>query len=276
MKVTTQHTLTTQHKNTCYSRSNTYSPTPLSHHTHPPITHSQTRSLKYLLTLKLTHPLEHLVSHPLSRNTISQIPSLTSFISPHLLSHLTYLHIGLSPLTYLLSPISPPSYVRINECIARLRVATEGGFEALMMISMVRSVDLQTKLLCVIALCNLLDDCTVDYILQEGLVGSVANLSKISDSDTTHLCATLMNQLTYYLPARLNIAEKVPIVVVEHLLNTPLNTPSQYTLSIHPLNTSSQHTLFYILHLIPSHCLSHNPSCFSPATRFRFCCRYLP
>ena len=124
-----------------------------------------------------------------------------------------------SHLKHLLSP-------RINHVLlphlpiqrtARLRVATEGGFEALMMISMVRSVDLQTKLLCVIALCNLLDDCTVEYILNEGLVGSVANLSKISDSDTTHLCATLMNQLTYYLPARLNIAEKVPIVVVEYL-----------------------------------------------------------
>ena len=39
---------------------------------------------------------------------------------------------------------------------ARLRVATEGGFEALMMISMVRSVDRHTKLLCIIALTNLL------------------------------------------------------------------------------------------------------------------------
>ena len=107
-----------------------------------------------------------------------------------------------------------------NTPIARLRVATEGGFEALMMISMVRSVDLQTKLLCVIALCNLLDDCTVEYILNEGLVGSVANLSKISDSDTTHLCATLMNQLTYYLPARLNIAEKVSIFIVDRLCYT--------------------------------------------------------
>ena len=81
-----------------------------------------------------------------------------------------------------------------------------------MMISMVRSVDIQTKLLCIIALCNLLDDNTVDYMLKEGLVGSVANLSKMSDNDTTHLCATLMNQLTYYVEARKNIAEKVPIL----------------------------------------------------------------
>ena len=92
---------------------------------------------------------------------------------------------------------------------ARLRVATEGGFEALMMISMVRSVDLQTKLLCIIALCNLLDDHTVAYMLEEGLVASVANLSKMPDADTTHLSATLMNQLTFYPSARTNIADKV-------------------------------------------------------------------
>ena len=95
---------------------------------------------------------------------------------------------------------------------ARVRVATEGGFDALMMISMVRSVDLQTKLLCIIALCNLLDDNTVAYMLEEGLVASVANLSKMPDTDTTHLSATLMNQLTFYPSARAHIAEKSSIL----------------------------------------------------------------
>jgi hypothetical protein len=90
---------------------------------------------------------------------------------------------------------------------ARVRVATEGGFDALMMISMVRSVDLQTKLLCIIALCNLLDDNPVAYMLEEGLVASVANLSKMPDTDTTHLSATLMNQLTFYPSARAHIAD---------------------------------------------------------------------
>ena len=143
----------------------------------------------------------------LTTNVQDVLPPTLTLSGVH--SHLTH---HLSPLIdHVLLPRLP------IQRTARLRVATEGGFEALMMISMVRSVDLQTKLLCVIALCNLLDDCTVEYILNEGLVGSVANLSKISDSDTTHLCATLMNQLTYYLPARLNIAEKVPIVVVEYL-----------------------------------------------------------
>jgi polyhydroxyalkanoate synthesis regulator phasin len=49
-----------------------------------------------------------------------------------------------------------------------------------MMISMVQSVDMQTKLLCVIALNNLLDENTVDYMISEGIVGSIANLSKLS------------------------------------------------------------------------------------------------
>jgi hypothetical protein len=91
---------------------------------------------------------------------------------------------------------------------ARLRVAREGGMHALMMISMVRSVDQQTKLLCIIALSNLLDETTVDYMLDEGLVGSVAQISKMPDPRIIHLCATLLNQLTFYPAARIKMAEK--------------------------------------------------------------------
>ena len=43
---------------------------------------------------------------------------------------------------------------------------------------------------------------TVKYMLKEGLVFSVANLSKVGDGDITHLCATLMNRLTLYPAAR--------------------------------------------------------------------------
>jgi hypothetical protein len=63
---------------------------------------------------------------------------------------------------------------------SRLQICKEGGVHTLMMISMVQSVDMQTKLLCVIALNNLLDENTVDYMISEGIVGSIANLSKLS------------------------------------------------------------------------------------------------
>lgn len=79
---------------------------------------------------------------------------------------------------------------------------------ALMMISMVRSVDQQTKLLCIIALSNLLDENTIDYMLDEGLVGSVAQISKMPDTRTIHLCGTLLNRLSFYPAARIKMAEK--------------------------------------------------------------------
>jgi hypothetical protein len=101
---------------------------------------------------------------------------------------------------------------------ARIQVVRDGGMKALMLISMVHSVDKETKLLCVIALGNLLDETTVDSMLTEGLVGSVANLSKIPDPRTIHLCAKLLNHLSYYPSARLKMVEKN--VVLNALIST--------------------------------------------------------
>ena len=91
----------------------------------------------------------------------------------------------------------------------RLRVATEGGMRALLMISMVRSVDVLTKYWCVVALCNLLDVTSIDYMLTEGLVASTAKLSRNgSNDDTIHTCARIFNFLSSHAPARLRIIEK--------------------------------------------------------------------
>ena len=98
---------------------------------------------------------------------------------------------------------------------ARLQVASEGGVRAMMMISMVRSVDMRTKQLCITALSNLLDDSTIQYLLGEGIVGSIANLSKMDNPKTLHLCAILFNQLTFYPEACLKIAERyVPLSTI--------------------------------------------------------------
>ena len=51
---------------------------------------------------------------------------------------------------------------------SKLSVATEGGVHALLMISMVKSVDRVTKLLCVMGLNNLLDSTTIKFMLNEG------------------------------------------------------------------------------------------------------------
>jgi len=89
----------------------------------------------------------------------------------------------------------------------RLRVAKD-GMQALMMISMVRSVDINTKLHCVKAMANLLDDTTVTYLLSEGLLGSVANLCKLPDIHVVSLCARLFNQLTTYEEGRAQFIER--------------------------------------------------------------------
>jgi hypothetical protein len=61
----------------------------------------------------------------------------------------------------------------------RRQVVREGGVQALMMISMVRSVDIQTKLLCVHSLSNLLDENTIDSLIEQGIVGALANLCQL-------------------------------------------------------------------------------------------------
>lgn len=87
-------------------------------------------------------------------------------------------------------------------------VAKEGGVHALMMISMVQSVDRLTKLLCVLGLNNLLDETTIEFMIGEGLVGSIANLSKIGDAHISNLCSKIFNHLTKYEAARVKLLER--------------------------------------------------------------------
>ena len=95
-----------------------------------------------------------------------------------------------------------------NETL-RLRLAQDGGIYALLMICMVHSVDMNTKYLCVQAFLNMLDETTVDLMLSEGIIGSIANLSKLSDGNKiVHLCSILFNQLTMYPNARIKLVEK--------------------------------------------------------------------
>ena len=93
----------------------------------------------------------------------------------------------------------------------RLQVAQQGGVHALLMVSMVHSVDRQTKLLCVLALYNLLDSNTVDFMVGEGITTSVANLAKMGDSRILNLCAKIFNYLTRFEQAMEKLAERVSL-----------------------------------------------------------------
>jgi len=90
----------------------------------------------------------------------------------------------------------------------RLQVAKQGGVHALLMVAMVHSVDRQTKLLCVLALYNLLDANTVDFMLDEGISTSIANLTKLDDPRIIKLCAKMFNYLTRFVPAMERMAER--------------------------------------------------------------------
>ncbi len=90
----------------------------------------------------------------------------------------------------------------------RVIVAQQGGVNALMMISMVHSVDRQTKLLCVMALYNLLDATTVDFMLEEGICKSVANLSKQAHPKILKMCAHMLNYLTRFEQGGIKMTEK--------------------------------------------------------------------
>jgi hypothetical protein len=90
----------------------------------------------------------------------------------------------------------------------RYAVAAEGGVIALFMISMVQSVDRLTKLLCVLGLNNLLDKTTIKFMLEEGIIGSITNISKIGDNHISNLCAKIFNHLSKYPAARLKMGER--------------------------------------------------------------------
>jgi hypothetical protein len=90
----------------------------------------------------------------------------------------------------------------------RMQIVLEGGVGALMMVCMVRSVDLKTKVLCVRAMLNLLDPETLPYLLDEGVVDAVSSLAKSGDLAIISFCARLFNQLSLYEPARRAIAKR--------------------------------------------------------------------
>jgi len=102
----------------------------------------------------------------------------------------------------------------------KLSVATDGGVHVLLMISMVQSVEHLTKLLCVIGLNNLLDHTTIDFMLSEGLINSISNLSKIGINDPTKqggahismLSAKIFNHLTSFTNARNKIVESKAVM----------------------------------------------------------------
>ena len=94
----------------------------------------------------------------------------------------------------------------------KLSVAKDGGVHALLMISMVQSVDPLTKLLCVIGLNNLLDKSTIDFMLDEGLIGSIANLSKVGGAHISMLSAKIFNHLTHFDTARHKMVERKAVL----------------------------------------------------------------
>ena len=96
---------------------------------------------------------------------------------------------------------------------SRLKILTEGGLQALLMISMVRSVNNHTKMLCVVALGNLIEESTMDFLLHEGLVGAVTNLCKVQDAKITNLGVKMFNQFSLSERGRAKLIEKSNVLV---------------------------------------------------------------
>ena len=96
---------------------------------------------------------------------------------------------------------------------SRLKILREGGLQALLMISMVRSVNNHTKMLCVVALGNLFEESTMEFLLNEGLVGAVANLCKVPDDAIANLSAKMFNQFSLTERGRMKLIEKSNILV---------------------------------------------------------------
>lgn len=96
---------------------------------------------------------------------------------------------------------------------SRLKILTEGGLQALLMISMVRSVNNHTKMLCVVAMSNLFEDSTTDFLLNDGLIGAIANLCKVQDDAILHLSAKIFNKFSLSAKGRLKMIEKSNVIV---------------------------------------------------------------
>jgi len=114
----------------------------------------------------------------------------------------------------------------------KLSVATDGGVHALLMISMVQSVDPLTKLLCVIGLNNLLDHTTIDFMLEEGLIGSIANLSKVGGAHISMLSAKIFNHLTQFDSARHKMVERKAVLTTLYKLLCESTTAETQVIAI--------------------------------------------
>lgn len=88
------------------------------------------------------------------------------------------------------------------------KIAKQGGVYALLMISIVHSVENDTKLLCAMALNNLLNANSVDTLLQEDIILAMVHLSKIECDKILIICAKILNQISLYSKGRARLAEK--------------------------------------------------------------------
>lgn len=114
----------------------------------------------------------------------------------------------------------------------KLSVAMDGGVHALLMISMVQSVDPLTKLLCVIGLNNLLDHTTIEFMLEEGLIGSIANLSKVGGAHISMLSAKIFNHLTQFDTARHKMVERKAVLTTLYKLLCESTTAETQVIAI--------------------------------------------
>jgi hypothetical protein len=92
----------------------------------------------------------------------------------------------------------------------RVKILEEQGLNTLLMISMVRSVNDKTKMQCVVALNNLFEEDTMDFLLNE--VGTVATLCKTPDEDIANLCARMFNQFSLTLKGQTKMIEKANVL----------------------------------------------------------------
>jgi len=89
---------------------------------------------------------------------------------------------------------------------------SQGALGALLMIALVRAVSTRTKEICARALLNLLNDGTIDEVLEEGAVQAFATLCNLDSEECLSVCAMAFQVLSHHPKGRLKIVSKQAIM----------------------------------------------------------------
>ena len=104
---------------------------------------------------------------------------------------------------------------------------SQGALGALLMIALVRAVSTRTKEICARALLNLLNDSTIDEVLEEGAVQAFATLCSLDSEECLSVCAMAFQVLSHHPKGRVKIVSKRAIMLGLFSLIRSTNSETQ-------------------------------------------------